>query len=75
MSQTFSEEFKNRLQWSLFSLRLGVFIVLIMWVMDKFLNPAHGAAVFNAFYGISGVGESIFTILGILQLILIFNDF
>jgi len=71
MPQAFSEELKNRLQWSLFSLRLGIFVVLIMWVMDKFVNPAHGAAVLNAFYGISGASESVFTIIGVLQLILV----
>jgi len=71
MSQALSADLKNRLQWSLLSLRVGVFIVLGMWVLDKFVNPSHGAAVLNAFYGISGASESIFTIIGVLQLVLI----
>jgi len=71
MSEALSVDLKNRLQWSLLSLRVGVFIVLVMWVLDKFVNPSHGAAVLNAFYGISGASESIFTIIGILQLILV----
>jgi hypothetical protein len=35
MSHAVSTETQNRLQHSLLSLRLGVFIVMLMWTMDK----------------------------------------
>lgn len=62
---------QNRLQWSLFSLRLGVFIVMMMWTLDKFVNPAHSGKVFEVFYGISGLNETIAFVLGGLQFILV----
>lgn len=71
MSHTISSDTQNRIQWSLFSLRLGVFIVMIMWTLDKFVNPGHSAKIFEHFYGLSGSNDSIAYILGALQLILV----
>lgn len=61
----------TKLQWSLLLLRLGVFIVMLMWTLDKFLNPAHSGSVFEKFYGLAGWGESTFLLLGLLELLLI----
>ncbi|MFT2091011.1 hypothetical protein [Paraglaciecola sp. 2405UD69-4] len=71
MSNTSINDFQNRLQWSLFSLRLGVFIVMLMWTLDKFYNPGHSARIFEHFYGISGSTDTVAYILGALQLILV----
>lgn len=71
MTSSTSTDFQNRLQWSLFSLRLGVFIVMIMWTLDKFINPGHSARIFEKFYGISGSNEMIAYVLGALQLLLV----
>jgi len=71
MSQALSADLKNRLQWSLLSLRVGVFIVLGMWVLDKMVNPGHTAAVLNAFYGIGDASTTVVTIMGVLQLVLV----
>ena len=58
----------RNLQISLLLLRLGVFIVMIMWVIDKFVNPGHAAAVANRFYMLpEGIGSTVFYILGALQ--------
>jgi hypothetical protein len=45
MSQAVSTETQNRLQYPLLSLRLGVFIVMLMWTMDKCVKSqlAHAA--------------------------------
>jgi hypothetical protein len=61
----------TRLQWSLLSLRVGVFIVMLMWTLDKFVQPEHSAKVFENFYGLSSLGSSVFLILGLMQLVLI----
>ena len=71
MSNTISSDMQNRIQWSLFSLRLGVFIVMIMWTLDKFVNPAHSAGIFEKFYGISGSTDIVAYVLGALQLVLV----
>ncbi|MDR9501397.1 MAG: hypothetical protein RI601_06335 [Desulfurivibrionaceae bacterium] len=34
----------NRLTFSLFSLRLPVALVMLVWNLDKFINPEHAAA-------------------------------
>lgn len=71
MTSSTNTDFQSRLQWSLFSLRLGVFIVMIMWTFDKFVNPGHSARVLEGFYGISGSNDVIAYITGTLQLFLV----
>ncbi|MEX2515585.1 MAG: hypothetical protein WD572_01555 [Gammaproteobacteria bacterium] len=61
---------KQRLQISLLLLRLGVFIVMLMWTLDKFINPEHSAAVFTSFYGIANA-QSIMFFIASVELILI----
>ncbi|WP_350551846.1 hypothetical protein [Pseudoalteromonas sp. 120-MNA-CIBAN-0494] len=71
MTNPISADLRNRLQWSLLSLRVGVFIVMIMWTLDKFVNPAHSAGIFEKFYGISGSTDIVAYVLGALQLVLV----
>ena len=66
-----TESTAKRLPVALLTLRLGVFIVMIMWTLDKFVQPEHTAGVFASFYGLSGLGSSLFMVLGVLQLILV----
>jgi hypothetical protein len=61
----------ERLPRALLALRLGVFLVMLMWTLDKFVNPEHAAGVWGAFYGIEGMGPTLFTIIGALQLALV----
>ncbi|MBJ2135526.1 hypothetical protein JEU11_03585 [Paraglaciecola chathamensis] len=71
MSDAVSNDVRNRLQWSLFALRLGVFIVMFIWTLDKFVNPGHSIAIFEKFYSIPGLGETVAYIMGALQLLLV----
>jgi uncharacterized membrane protein YkgB len=61
----------DRLTWSLFLLRAGIFIVMLIWALDKFVQPEHGAAVFENFYGIGGLGATVFYVIGAIQMIII----
>lgn len=61
----------DKIRLPLLSLRLGVFLVMLMWTLDKFINPGHSAAIFENFYGIADVGSSIFYVLAGLELILL----
>ncbi len=36
---------EERLPLALFLLRLGVFVVMFVWTLDKFVNTAHAAKV------------------------------
>ena len=62
---------KARIATSLLLLRLGVFTVMFMWTLDKFLNPQHSSAVYDRFYGVSGLGDTAFLVIGVAQLVLV----
>jgi len=62
---------RERIATALFALRAGVFIVMLMWTLDKFVNVSHAARVFESFYGISGLGRGVMAAIGIAELLLI----
>ncbi|MDT8449247.1 MAG: hypothetical protein RQ847_03645 [Wenzhouxiangellaceae bacterium] len=64
-------EQKNRIANALLFMRLGVFLVIFMWTLDKFINPQHSAGVFENFYGLSGWGPTVFMIIGALEMLLL----
>lgn len=62
----------TRLNLSLLFLRLTVFLVMSMWSLDKFINPAHAAGVYENFYSIGGLQPvMMYTLGGIETLILL----
>ncbi len=61
---------QQRLRFSLFLLRIGVFIVMLMWTLDKFINPEHAAGVFAGFYGIADA-QSIMLFIGLAELVVV----
>ena len=62
---------RKRLAWVLCMLRLSVFLVMLMWTLDKFLRPEHSAGVYAHFYSVSGLGASTFYVLGAMELLLL----
>lgn len=52
-------------------LRLSVFMVMLMWTLDKFVRPEHAATVFEKFYNIGGIGQSLMFTFGVLELALL----
>ncbi|MGB0563139.1 MAG: hypothetical protein ACPGVO_15235 [Spirulinaceae cyanobacterium] len=63
----------DRLPLCLLLLRWGVFIVMLVWTLDKFLYPEHAAAVYETFYFIGGLDDQlwIFNIIGAIQLVIV----
>lgn len=59
---------QKRLEISLLLLRIGVFIVMAMWSLDKLIKPDHAAAVFENFYFIAGIGAGLLLVIGLIQL-------
>ncbi len=64
-------ENSNRIANALFCLRLGVFIVMFMWTIDKFINPDHAAAVYKAFYFLGEFSATTFLIIGVLEMLIL----
>lgn len=69
MSRTLSE--RDRIAGALLALRLGVFVVMLMWTLDKFVNPAHANRIFENFYGLTGMGSAVLMALGAAELLLV----
>lgn len=66
-----SDALQMRLSRSLLVLRWGVFVVMLMWTLDKFVNPVHTGKVFSAFYGIDWLSHNLSYVIGGLELLLI----
>ena len=60
----------DRVSLVLLLLRLSIFLVLLMWVLDKFIKPSHAAQVFQFFYGV-GLGTVPVYALGVIQLLVV----
>lgn len=62
---------KDRVPLALFTLRISVFLVMLMWTLDKLIDPGHAARVFEKFYQIAGLELYYFYVIGIAELILL----
>jgi uncharacterized membrane protein YkgB len=61
----------QKIRLSLLMLRIGVFIVMFIWTIDKFVRPEHAAAVFKHFYFIGGLSHTMSFIIGALEMLII----
>ena len=61
----------KKLQISLLFLRLGVFLVMFMWTLDKFINPGHAAKVFESFYYIAGLESVVLYAIGGVEIVIL----
>ncbi len=52
-------------------MRVTIFIVMLMWTIDKIIRPEHASAVYEKFYGLSGFTGNIMLAVAILELILL----
>ena len=57
-----------RVRLPLLLLRIGVFLVMFMWTLDKFVHPDHAAGVFKKFYQLDLGGPATFYVLGAIEL-------
>jgi putative oxidoreductase len=61
----------TQLPLALFLLHVAVFVVMVMWTIDKFVRPQHAAAVFQHFYTITGLNAPLAYLIGVLELVVI----
>lgn len=57
---------------ALFFLRLSVFVVFLVWTIDKFVRPSHAEMVYQKFYFFPAFPAAAFYLLAVLELVLIF---
>lgn len=62
---------EHRLAISLLSMRFGVFVVMFIWTLDKFLRPDHAAGIFASFYGIDSLDAGMSYLIGSLEMVLL----
>jgi putative oxidoreductase len=58
----------SRVGVALLILRVTVFVVMLAWTIDKFVEPQHTSKIMEHFYFIKGVSSSIIYIIGALEL-------
>ncbi len=61
----------SRIATVLLILRVTVFLVMLVWTIDKFVRPEHAISVFEHFYGMAGVGKSVVFVIAGLETILL----
>ncbi|MDH3519819.1 MAG: hypothetical protein OEM49_05120 [Myxococcales bacterium] len=61
----------SRVPTALLALRLSIFLVMLMWTLDKFVNPKHAAAVYEHYYGIAAPSAAAMRSLGAIELTLL----
>jgi len=62
---------QNKLRLSLLLLRLTVFLVIVMWTVDKFVNPGHAAKIFENFYALSGIEFNLMYIIAAVEMLIL----
>lgn len=62
---------RGKIEWALFLLRLGVFIVMFAWTLDKLLDPGHGVKVFEHYMFIKGLETPIMMAFGAIEMVII----
>jgi putative oxidoreductase len=66
-----SNDNRNRIGVALLILRVTVFLVMVIWTIDKFVRPAHAASVYEHFYFLRGLGPMIIYSIGVAELVLL----
>jgi hypothetical protein len=62
---------RSRIGVALLILRVTVFVVMVIWTIDKFVRPAHAASVYENFYFMRGLGPPVMYAIGIAELVIL----
>jgi catechol 2,3-dioxygenase-like lactoylglutathione lyase family enzyme len=62
---------RNRVGVALLVLRVTVFLVMLIWTIDKFVRPDHAISVYEHFYFLRGLGSAIIYSIAIAELVLL----
>ena len=61
----------DRIPAALLALRVGIFILMFAWTIDKLVRPQHAAHVFEQFYGLKGVGNAVVYAVAVIELLIL----
>ena len=61
---------ERKLQWGLFSLRVGIAFIFLTWTIDKIFNYSHNSTMLSKYYFVE-ISQPILLAIGIAELILI----
>ena len=56
---------------SLLLIRLSIFLVMVMWTLDKFVRPDHSSTVYEHFYFIGGLSSGVIYAIGIVEMLVL----
>jgi putative oxidoreductase len=62
---------RNRVGVALLVLRVTVFLVMLMWTIDRFVRPEHAVSVYQHFYFLPEFGSAIIYTIGRAELVLL----
>jgi hypothetical protein len=62
---------RTRVGAALLVLRITVFLVMLIWTIDKFVRPAHAISVYEHFYFLRGLGPAMIYTIGLAELLLL----
>jgi putative oxidoreductase len=62
---------RGRVGVALLVLRVTIFLVMLIWTIDKFVRPAHAASVYEHFYFLRGLGPATMYALGIVEFLVL----
>ncbi|MCC3862007.1 hypothetical protein [Pseudemcibacter aquimaris] len=66
-----NQALQNKIQISLFLMRVSIFLVMFVWTVDKFTDTNMAIQIYEAFYFIGGVSTEIMLALGAIEMVLI----
>jgi hypothetical protein len=61
----------DRIPAALVALRVGIFILMFAWTIDKLVRPQHAAHVFEHFYGLKGMGNAAVYAVAVVELLVL----
>ena len=61
----------RRIAICLLVLRLTIFLVMLIWTIDKFVRPEHAGSAYEHFYCLPGFGATIVYAIGVAELLLL----
>ena len=62
---------RHRVGVALLVLRVTVFLVMLIWTIDKFVRPAHAISVYEHFYFLRGLGPAVIYSIAVAELLLL----
>lgn len=61
---------EKKLQWGLYSLRIGIAIVFLTWTIDKIVNYSHNSGMIKHYYFVD-ISQPVLLAIGIVELIIV----